>query len=304
MGAYSVSRKKNSRCFSFSNGNPAQPSNCYFNTYTTLRDLASHTFLLLQIDCLAKATTVIQERVQGAPLCRRELCAITAYEIEEAERFVLEGLNYQLLCHHPDGTLHALVSDVICLASESKRIEDHREPSDYEGSRSPRTSTGNSALDYIDELWERAQAIALRALVFSDAPFLVAPIHTAFAIVTILLGPSAEQYMGEIIASRLDFPSKEERFDFCLQIRTAIQVLESCPMVDLRSRDSGREIAMERAEALRVSLAKVANIRLLRSMGMEPSTPEATRKRSKTEPGRIHERRGKKLVRVSPQLLS
>jgi hypothetical protein len=242
-------------------------------------------------------------RVYNAPLCCKELRAVPVAEIEYAERLLMEGVNYEFRCHHISSIIETIFSDFAVVLSRPNKIRGR-------GDFSPRAS-----VDYHDDntfLWQKAQDVAQRALIFSDAPFLFNPCHTAFAVTAIVMGSvTSEGNMGDKLQKYLTkrFPSKtkSDLHAFSESVRVIIQMLVDCPSMDLRP-TCGRagEIVAERADELRRILGEVATRRLLRKMKRCQSLPCDTRKRSRfeldfTPPRQLQARKYAKITPTGPR---
>jgi hypothetical protein len=219
-------------------------------------------------------------KVQSAPLCRSELCAISVAEIEEGERFLMEGVNYEFLCHHPENAIRVLATDLSSFLSQSKDSFfglDVRDPSEShnQGHCSP-TSTFDCE-EQADEYLEVAFDIWQRAIVFSDIPFMFAPGQIGFAVVTIAAGlvdsdGGMSDAMQDYLVTRLPLKTVDEILHFSRQVNQIIQILEGSPLMDLReSRIQSRDVVSQRAETLRAVFSTAANMRLTRQMNYNPS---------------------------------
>lgn len=215
-------------------------------------------------------------RVQNAPLCRTELRSVSVPEILEGERILMEGLNYQFRCHHPFSAMQALALDYydfLCDQDSAVQVADFLVPED---------------------ILDRACAIAHRATIFSDVPFLFAPGHIGFACVSISLGCTVgeEGGIGEdlmrYLENRFSSKSKEHLNRFVNSVNRVIRTLCACPLMDLmihsRSSQFTNKLAAQRAEETKRVLAKFANLRhhLLRR-NTTWTSPWYTRKRSRVE---------------------
>lgn len=240
---------------------------------------------------------MVQTKVQNAPLCRRELCSVSVAEIQAAERLVMEGLNYEFICHHPHAALQDISTDLAEYLSKEQELE-------RRGDVSPRSSA-DYRTEYADELLERGTEVQQRALIFSDAPFLFAPDCTAYAVMALVLqsvdeGGCMGQAMQDYLASR--FPDKSVADLACLasQVNQVIQFLLDCPLMDLQPATTTKDAVTERAEALREVLGKLANVRLLKEARFEP-TRFCTRKRSRMDTlDEYTPSKGRRSTRVTP----
>jgi hypothetical protein len=250
-------------------------------------------------------------KVQSAPLCRSELCAISVAEIEEGERFLMEGVNYEFRCHHPENAIRVLATDLSSFLSQSKGSFfglGGRDPSESynQGHCSP-TSTFDCE-EQADEYLEVAYEIWQRAIVFSDIPFMFAPGQIGFAVVTIAAGlvdrdGCMSDAMQEYLVTRLPLKTEEEILHFSRQVNQIIQTLEDSPLMDLReSRIQSKDVVSQRAETLRAVFSTAANMRLTRQMNYNPSISRIRKRPNNADidftppQDRCH----RKLVKVTP----
>jgi hypothetical protein len=174
---------------------------------------------------------VINQKAQKAALCREELRALSIEEIESAERNLLEGLDYRLRCHHPYGAIKVLSADIVA----HLRSSDKAAPKVC-GYGSPRAVYCPD--DLLDNLSDRAVAIAQSALVYSDVNFTFQPGKIAFAAVAIALeGSACGGRLGSSMRNylRMRFPQKtaEELGDFEFEVTRIISAIASCPAIDM-----------------------------------------------------------------------
>ena len=166
---------------------------------------------------------------------RQELPALSVYEIEEAERQLMFGLDYMFRCFHTSSALQNLIPDFLTFLCERADVP----VSVRKESRHVRKSL----------------EVARRALVFSDAPFLYTPCHTAFAITCMVSQSITEEgTMGDAIQAFLVkvFPhkTKGELLSFTRTVREIIKYLIDCPLMDLRP------VPCDRVDALVAHRAK------------------------------------------------
>lgn len=177
---------------------------------------------------------------------------MTVAEIEEAERHLMYGLDYVFLCYHTSSALQNLLPDLF--ASQTKA--DHVVESQVLESRH---SLIGLALD-----------VSRRALIFTDAPFLFTPCHTAFAIASMVLGCiTNDGKMGKDMQSFIEaaFPRKntEELVSFTRRVHNVVQFLEACPLMDLQSTNGrAKDIVATRAMELQSALENVESLRKIR----------------------------------------
>ena len=171
-------------------------------------------------------------------MCREELRSVSIAEIEEAERNLLDGLDFKLRCHHPYGAIRVLAGEIA--ASVSQQISHHKVGlvPDEHGFHSPRGVRDFYADTRLDTLCERALAVTQSALVYSDVNFLFPPGKIAFAAVAIALEGSVRGgCLGVMTRNylRLRFPQKTaEALDaFEADVIEIIHEIEDCPEINL-----------------------------------------------------------------------
>jgi len=260
---------------------------------------------------------VVQVQVQNAPLCRRELFAVSVPVLEEAERLLMEGLNFELRCHHPDYILRSISRDLARYLSSDENEDESDDGCKGQsfGERSPRAVTDYTA-EYSDELLERAMELKQKVLVDSDAHFLFAPNHLAFAILALVLrSVDDEGRMGmrmyEFLLARFPRKSPDDISKFASRVSDVIRCLLASPKMNFSARwadsvdFSETETVTEQAEEIREVLISVANIRILRQMA-RPSTPRKSSKRKRSQPADYdftpprHFLSARKYARVTP----
>ena len=224
---------------------------------------------------LAYATVCIYREAKATPLYGSELRAISVEGIEAAERALLEGLNYEMMCYHPTDAVRMLASDL----------------SDYFAS-SCDGPVAQFAYHLGEDVHARAQAVCYRALICSDAPFLFAPGKIAFAAATIALksidcnGLQGDE-MEDFLVCRFPNFSEEELGIFGEQVYEIVQFLQDCPAMELSS--SQEQQPWNEAEELLQVLVKLANnhtVKMVKpaatAVSSAPNT-EPRRKRSRLE---------------------
>lgn len=168
-------------------------------------------------------------------MCREELRYVTVEEIEEAERNLLDGLDFRLRCHHPYGAIRVLAGEIASCTTEHATKAAFFYDQHFE---SPRGINDIYSDERLDSLGDRALAVAQAALVYSDVNFLYPPGKIAFAAVAIALegkaragclGPRMRNYL------RTRFPQKnvEELFAFERDVVDIMYEIEACPEIDL-----------------------------------------------------------------------
>jgi hypothetical protein len=208
-------------------------------------------FCSSQIESLARATALVQMHVHNAPLCARELRAVSANEIMYTELLLMEGLNYQFRCYHAMDAIDSLVTDVYNFQNDDTTKAmgfyyycDARDPSS-DGAHSPRSTT-TTTLSYSSHhdheeaaVRDRACEMALRATVFADAMFLYTPCHIALAILSITTGcvnadGSINWTMEQYLSSRFDTIDPHDITRFSSIIHEIIRMLVNSPGMDLQ----------------------------------------------------------------------
>ncbi len=226
-----------------------------------------------QIGLLSHATQVVHSRVQHAPLCRNELRGVSVFDIQDYEKLLMEGTNYEFKCHHPFSAMHALAIDYTNFFAKKGVFID------------------------ADDVLERASAVVQRALVFSDANFLFAPGHVGFAAVAIALGatPANSGSIGDglktYLLDRFACKAQSELDDFEAAVSRIIECLFRCKHMDLTSTVNVHEVA-QRAEEMKLLLHKVSSIRMHLFCRPQPVPISPTRKRSWAEEEEFHPPRG------------
>ena len=223
---------------------------------------------------LAYATICIYREARTTPLYGSELRAISVEEIEAAERTLLEGLNYEMMCFHPTDAVRLLASDL----------------SDYFAS-----SCDGPVAEYAYHLGEdvhaRAQAVCYRALICSDAPFLYAPGKIAFAAAKIALksidceGLSGEE-MEDFLLCRFPDYSAGELGAFEEEVDEIVHFLHDCPAMELSRRPQS---SWNEAEELLQVLVKLANMHTVK-INMPAPTPAAASSTTTNQPRRKRSR--------------
>jgi hypothetical protein len=271
-------------------------------------DLVNSSLLFCrQISLLAHATSIVQRKVRHAPLCRTELGAMSITQIEEGERELMEGLNYEFMCHHACGLTESLVTDVTEFFREQTNPsrgldicdpqvscgEDDDDDDTSNNARSPRSVTHSGGPTPYEPADEEAMEVAMDAmnqtLIFSDATFLFSPEAIAYAIVSIATESfRADGHMSDdmqnYLITRHPFKTEDEILTFSREVGSVVVSLLRCQEMDLLpgKRRSGAVIA-QRAQVLRRVLVQVADIRLLTELhqvGHLASTRRRKRHRS------------------------
>ena len=172
---------------------------------------------------------------------------VSEFEIEESERMLILGLDYMFRCYHTSSALQNLLPDFFAFQRNK--------------------NNAGETFGKEDHLIQKALDIARRVLIFSDAPFLFTPCHTAFAIASMVSGSITDEgKMGNDIQAFLvkAFPrkTKKELLSFTRIVHEIIQYLMTCPLTDLRSSNGqAQATVVTRAKELRRVLGQVAKIR-------------------------------------------
>ena len=254
---------------------------------------------LLQIDVLEHATDLIQRKVLGVPLCRDELPYVTVEEIEVAERDLMDGINYEMRCHHPFNAIRVLAAEV-----EKFMIRDE-DPSYFtfenvfewrhnNGSQlSPRDVFGVKDEEVDLGIKERASLIAQNSMLFSDAPFLFPPGQIAFAAVAMSIDEGHTSVglpliLRTYLRDRFLSKTEDDLLAFEDKILAIVDTLRESPVMDMQmiglSRNSVAhdQVMVEQADELRRVFYKV-NYVLLASKPAKSTSSTFSEKRKFSE---------------------
>ena len=182
---------------------------------------------------LSLATLIVHRKAQNAPLCRAELPVVSVDEIEEAERNLLEGLDFRLRCHHPYGAIKVLTSDIITTSS-------YGDPSYHYGGHRHQSPTSVVTIDQgrqrrqkEKDVYNRALAVAQAALVYSDVNFLFPPGQIAFAAVAIAFEGKVGDKMHEYLQQKFPQKTFEERNHFEKEVTRIVSMIAHRPCIDM-----------------------------------------------------------------------
>ena len=211
-------------------------------------------------------------------------------QIEEGERELMEGVNYEFLCHHPDDMIQDLLADVIDFMGEQQHLGlsvDLREPQqEARNCESPRGVEANlDSYEHPDDMMENVMDAVNQTLVFSDAPFMFSPESIAYAILCIETRSFEENgHMGDVMQSyvvtRFPFKSEEEILTFSREIGNAIEFLLGSRDMDLLpGKRRASNVIAQRAEDLRRVLMQVSDLRLFYQMSQVDHLRSSRRKR-------------------------
>lgn len=224
---------------------------------------------------MSHATAVVHLKVHNAPLCSNELRGVSIGDIEDYERLLMEGINYQFRCHHPHSAMRALALDFTNFVE--MRDEGGLQSGPYDNS-------------HVNELLERATAIVQRSMVFSDAQFLFAPGHVGFAVVAIALGSAVGEDgsigddLHQYLLDRFARKPREDLQAFLDKVSQIVRMLHRCEMMDLAPvGNNPSRLVARRAEEMKRVLGKISSLRICvrRRSSWEPSRRV---KRSRFEP--------------------
>ena len=271
---------------------------------------------MLQLDLLEQATALIECQMVKSFLGKQESYYVPAKDIEAGERELMEGLNYEMRCHHPFTAIRVLAKEMSSFLSELnsfRRVDgsEERDPSDtFEtGNVSPRQVWDLSDVNRGRSLYERSVAVAQNALLCSDVSFLFSPGPIAFAAVAIAsrdgrkAGRDAKGHvslqpeMKEFL--RVRFPAEEEYDlrDFESQVCKIVSELDDSPVMDYKMLSTcqseeprgSSDKAFEIYEIRRVSF-KMSALRHTRDVGRGGATTrryQSPRKRNMDDEPRI-----------------
>lgn len=197
---------------------------------------------------MADATRLIHDKAQGNSLYGKEVQAVTVEAIQEGERRLLEGINFDMICYHPIDAIRRLSSEIGGFLSDFHRFGYFAQYGYAIG----------------EDVQARAQNLCYRALVGSDALFLFPPGRLAYAVTTIALRSiHCEGLTGYEMEAflRFRFPStpKKELETFEQDIGEIVRFLTDCPQMELTY--IGPSEIWNEAEEVRQVLNKVSKIR-------------------------------------------
>lgn len=268
----------------------------------------------VQIDVLEHATDLIQQKVKAAPLCRQELCYVTVDEIEVAERDLMEGLNYEMRCHHPYNAIRVL-------AGEVEKFRHRNEECKFERRRPSQSKPSVVVIrddEFEESVLERASMFTQNALLFSDVPFLFPPGQIAFAAVAMSMrgkndGNGLPLTLRTYLRDRFTSKTEGELLAFEDQVSAIVDKLLQSPVMDVRMIELSQNtmvcdrVVAEQADELRRVFHKVTNIRCSpRSVQQSPIRELGSRKRLRAPELTVlspERRLHRKYVKVTPTKL-
>jgi len=196
----------------------------------------------LDIRSLSNATAVIYDKIKNAPMCRRELGFVSVAEIEDGERDLMEGINYEMRFHHPHSAISVLSSKINAFIVDQERVEAAKlSGTSFYHTSSPRNMSESGT--NVEEIIENAMMIASNALVFSDAPFLFPPGQIAFATIAMAMrvndpySPSKgliHQTLFAFLRHRFGSKNDDELNNFEDEVSYIIQHLMDSPVMELK----------------------------------------------------------------------
>jgi hypothetical protein len=253
-----------------------------------------------QSDALEHATDLIRQTMKGAPLCREELTFVTVEEIEVAERDLMDGINYEMRCHHPFNAIRILAGEVEkflvrdedprCFTFES--VFERRQP--VSDATSPRDVFNLCDEDVHEGIEERAMMVAQNAMLFSDVIFLYPPGQIAFAAVAMSIH-DGHNSMGlplilrTYLRDRFVSKTEDELLAFEDQVSAIADKLRTSPAMDMTMIAMSSNglvydrVVTEQADELRRVFLKVTNI-TSRAKHVEQPVCTIDRKRKFPEP--------------------
>ena len=128
---------------------------------------------------------MIERKLVGSSLGEQESYHVTVKEIEASERELMEGINYEMQCHHPYTAIRVLAKEMALFLSDYEEERDHCDTIQHDETASPRHVHDFDEVERQRNLFEDAIAVAQNALLFSDVPFLFSPGPIAFASIAI-----------------------------------------------------------------------------------------------------------------------
>lgn len=254
----------------------------------------------------------MHSKAHKATLCRAELKAVSVPELECAEKALLQGLDFNLHCHHPYGAIHVLAREISLWCLQHQQVQASFGAHMQRGF-SKRSIPDEYRDDALMSLCQRSLAVAQSALVYSDVNFLFEPRQIAFAAVAIALeGKCARRsvLVKEYLRSRFPNKTKGELDEFMGSVKKIIHLIDISPEIELskflhcRQRQRKHSIQSRVMEVQRVFVL-VAGARYSRAVAPQSNAIQAKqctkRLRSVAEHG-YYDRNyvARKVARVTP----
>ena len=201
-------------------------------------------------------------------LCYGELAPVSVQDIEAYETILMEGVNYEFICHHPHASIGYLARDVAEFLME----------------RNGSCTEGNAyhVHEHASDLLLAAMSLLDRVNVVSDAPFLFAPGHIAFAIVAIVVEADEEGFLGGImqdyLVTRYPMQSEEDILAYTRTVSNVIALLMNESSMDLRRRTDMHRVKDQRTRRLHRAICMVRKL----SYGRAAEEVVESRKRKRT----------------------
>jgi hypothetical protein len=135
----------------------------------------------VELSLLERATELIEHKLVASSLGKQESYHVTVKDIEAGERELMEGINYEMQCHHPYTAIRVLAKEMSHFLLD---YDEERDDCDNIEA-SPRHVHDFDKAERQRNLFEDSIEVAQNALLFSDVPFLFSPGPIAFASVAI-----------------------------------------------------------------------------------------------------------------------
>lgn len=278
---------------------------------------------------------MIENKFVNSSLGKRESYCVSARDIELGERELMEGLNYQMRCHHPHAAIRVLAKEMsrfLSGYSSDSEERESRDPCEDAIVESETDASPRQVSHFVSEetrerrLYEKSIQVAENALLCSDVSFLFSPGPIAFAAVAVAArngrkpernskgGVSLEPEMKEFL--RVRFPVEED-YDlsgFESQVLMVVERIDKSPTNDSNlifscqtnePHDGSIETLSHIREIQRVS-SKVASLRAARederhgsSRGERYQSPRKRKDADEPLAGRIDIAQSK-IPRVTP----
>jgi hypothetical protein len=213
---------------------------------------------------------------------------------------LIEGINYQMICHHPHGAIRTLAPEVA--AFEGDDPEERQPPREVllpmESPRNVFVPPGDNLMTTGDKalmIARNALMIAQNALLFSDVPFLYPPGQIAFASIAMALNmndPTREQYdelihpsLRSYLRTRFSSRAEQELELFEENVMDIIETLLESPVMDVKmlsmskNVDRREEVVIQQAEELRRVFCKVSSLQSKLTPKISSSPQQNHRKR-------------------------